>query len=147
MWFEWLKGWGLSIFFFIVSCRLRALKTLYFCNFIKNIEINWYVVVVVLVLLGTHSKMSKNWKLSKLKVVRIETCQNWKLPKFESWQNWKWFQYFLPKVSIFDELNWKLPKLKVAKIESCQNWKLPKLKVAKIESSQFWKLPKLKTSC
>ena len=54
---------------------------------------NQYVVVV------------QNWKLSKLKVVRIENCQNW-----------------------------KLPKLKVAKIESCQNWKLPKLKVGKIES-------------
>ena len=69
---------------------------------------NWYVVLV----LGTHSKNllenSLNWKLSKLKVLRLkvaktEGCQNWKLPKL------------------------KLPKLKVAKIESfqnCQNWKL-----------------------
>ena len=60
---------------------------------------NWYVVVVVLV--GTHSKIlpenSLNWKLSKLKVLKLkvaktEGCQNWKLPKL------------------------KLPKLKVAKI-------------------------------
>ena len=122
---------------------------LFFKNSIKNNfwsqdPYNWYVVV--LLLLGTFSKIllenSQNWKLSKLKVVRIENCQNWKLPKlkvakignchFESCQNWKWFQYFLLKVSIFGELNWKLPNLKVAKIESCQNWKMPKLEIAKI---------------
>ena len=82
---------------------------------------------------------SQNWKLSKLKVVRIESCQivscqNCKLPKFKiakiaSCQSWKWFHYF---ISIFDELSWKLPKFIVAKIESCQNWRLPKLKVGKI---------------
>ena len=69
------------------------------------------------------SESCQNWKLPKLKVAKIGICQNW-----------KWFQYFLLKVIIFDELNWKLPKLKVAKIESCQNWKLSKLKVVKIES-------------
>ena len=67
----------------------------------------------------------------------VENFQNWKLPKlkvakFESCHNWKWFQYFFLKVSIFDEL-------KIAKIESCQNKKLPKLKIAKIESCQSWK--------
>ena len=65
-----------------------------------------------------------------MKGAKIENCQNWKLTKLkvgkiESCQNWKRFQYFLLKVSIFDELNWKLPKLKVGKIESCQNWMLP----------------------
>jgi hypothetical protein len=57
----------------------------------------------------------------------LPNCQIAKLPNC---QVAKWFQNFLPKVSIFDELNWKLPKLKVAKIEKCQiesckNWKLP----------------------
>ena len=51
-----------------------------------------------------------NWKLPKLKVAIIESCQNWKFPI------------------------WNLPKLKVAIIESCQNWKIPILKVAKVES-------------
>ena len=69
-----------------------------------------------------------------MKVAKIESCQNWKLPKLEiakieSCQSWKWFHYF---ISIFDELSWKLPKLKVAKVESCQNCKLPKLKFGKI---------------
>ena len=99
---------------------------------------------------------SRNWKLSKLKVVRIESCQKCKLPKLQvakiascqncklpklkiakiaSCQSWNWFFYFLLKVSIFDELSWKLPncklpKLQVVKIASCQNWKLPKLQVA-----------------
>ena len=55
-----------------------------------------------------------------------------KIAKIESCQNWKWFQYFLLKVSIFDEF-------KIAEIESCQNWKLPKLEIGKIESCQFRK--------
>ena len=52
--------------------------------------------------------MKWNWwnEIDEMKVAKIGNCQNW-----------KWFQYFLQKVIIIDELNWKLP----AKIESCQN--------------------------
>ena len=121
----------------IVECLHQILRNHLEMNYVGKVGILWsqdpyylYVVVVFLLLLGTHSKIllenSQNRKLSKLKVVRIENCQNWKLPKLEiakteSCQHWKWFQYFLLKVSIFDELNWKLPKLEIAKIESCQN--------------------------
>ena len=63
---------------------------------------NWYVVVVLVVVLGTHSKIllennltCQNWKFSKLKVAKIESCQNL------SYQNWK-----MPK----------LLKLKIAKL-------------------------------
>ena len=80
---------------------------------------------------------SRNWKLSKLKVVRIECCQKCKLPKLQvakiascqncklpklkiakiaSCQSWNWFFYFLLKVSIFDELSWKLPNCKLPKL-------------------------------
>ena len=54
-------------------------------------------------------------KVVRLKVAKIEDCQNLKMPKF-----------------------------KVAKIENCQNWKLSKLKIVKIESCRNWRLPKLK---
>jgi len=59
---------------------------------------NWYVVLV-----GTHSKIllenSRNWKLSKpkvlnwklpkLKVAKIESCQNWSCQNCQNCQNWK----------------------------------------------------------
>ena len=84
------------------------------------------------ILKGISVFLAKNYYFwwIEFKIAKIESCQNWNLPKLEitkikSWQNWKLFQYFLLKVSIFDELNWKLPKLKVAKIESCQIWMLP----------------------
>ena len=80
-----------------------------------------------------------NWKLPKLKVAKIESCQIWMLPiesdlcisrhKLTVLMNW-----------IESYQNWKLPKIKVAKIESCKNWKLP------IESCQIWKLPILKVA-
>ena len=62
---------------------------------------NWSVVFLVV---GTQSKIllenSLNWKFSKLKVFKIEGCQNWKLPIL------------------------KLPKLKVAKIEVAKMLKI-----------------------
>ena len=60
-----------------------------------------------------------------------------KVAKYENCHNWTWFQYFLLKVSIFDEL--KIAKKKNVKIENCQDWKLPKLKVPNFECCQSWK--------
>ena len=51
-----------------------------------------------------------NWKLPKLKVTKIESCQKSKLPKLKA-----------AKIESY--------QLKVAKFESCQFWKLPKLKM------------------
>ena len=81
-----------------------------------------------------------------------------KVTKIESCQSWKWFLYFLLKINSFDELKvakfesyqlWKLPILKVAKVESCQNWewfsisfwKLLSYQVAKLPICQITKLP------
>ena len=84
---------------------------------------NRYIVVVVVLwsiqkfcLKIAKIENCQNWKLVGLQVVKIASCQNFKLPKVKiakiaSCQSWKWFQYCLLKVSIFDEL-------------SCQNWKL-----------------------
>ena len=83
---------------------------------------------------------------------------NLKVTKIESCQSWKWFLYFLLKINSFDELKvakfesyqlWKLPILKVAKVESCQNWewfsisfwKLLSYQVAKLPICQITKLP------
>ena len=60
-----------------------------------------------------------------------------KVAKYESYQNWKWFSYFLVKIKLTILMNW---------IESCQNWNLPSLKVTNFESRQSWKLTKLKVS-
>ena len=60
-----------------------------------------------------------------------------KVAKFESYQSWKWFLYFLLKIKLTVLMNW---------IESCQNWNLPSLKVTNFESRQSWKLTKLKVS-
>ena len=47
--------------------------------------------------------------MPKLKVAKIESCQNSKSPKF--------------KVAKFESYqNWKLPKLKITNFESCQSW-------------------------
>ena len=101
--------------------------------------------------------------MPKLKVAKIESCQNWKLPKLDiakikSWKDGKVesdFNISCWKLVLL--MNWienrqdgKLPKLKVAII-----WMLPiesdlhisvinysfdiKLKVTKIESCQNWK--------
>ena len=63
---------------------------------------NRYVVVfVVLVVVGTHSKilleLSQNWKLSKVKVAKNSSCQNWSCQI------------------------WMMPKLKVAEIAKIEN--------------------------
>ena len=130
---------------------------LQYSNFWSQDPYDRYVVVVGLIQ-KIYLKIAKTIKLSKLKVVRIESCQKCKLPKLQvakiascqncklpklkiakiaSCQSWNWFFNFLLKVSIFDELSWKLPncklpKLQVVKIASCQNWKLPKLQVAQL---------------
>jgi hypothetical protein len=114
----------------IVECLHQILRNHLEMNYVGKVGILWsqdpyylYVVVVFLLLLGTHSKIllenSQNWKLSKLKVVRIENCQNCKLPKLQ-----------VAKIACCQ--NWKLSKLKVAKIRNCQNWKLPTLKVISV---------------
>ena len=67
------------------------------CYFGSQDSYNWDVV-------GPHSKIllenGQNWKLSKLKVVRIGSCQNC--------QNWKF-------------PSWKLLSLYC---QNCQKWKL-----------------------
>ena len=57
------------------------------------------------------------WKLNNLKVDKIESWQNWILPKLkfaniENFQSWQ---------------NWILPKLKFANIENFQSWQTWKL--------------------
>ena len=86
-------------------------------------QYNWYVVLVM---------RFKNfaWKLPKLKIVKIESCLDWKVAKIESWHN-PFLSVIIKYVN--DTGAWKLKM--ILEHESCQSWKLPKLEVDKIKNS------------
>jgi hypothetical protein len=90
-------------FWFFLSYVITTVKNLFILEFFDR---NWYFVV-----LGPCSKNllenSQNWKLSKLKVDRIESCQNLKLPEL--------------RIAKFKVAKIEVAKIEVAKIESCQN--------------------------
>ena len=85
----------------IFCFKVQLCRNIYY-NLIFNHKIHTTIDMLLLLLLVVQFKKIA-CKPPKLKNVKTESCQNW-----------------------------KLSKLKVVKIESCQNWKLSKLKITKI---------------
>ena len=67
--------------------------------------------------------------MPKLKIAKIESCQNWKC------QNWKLLK--LKKIKNGKLLSWWIDEIQ--NWQSCQHWKLPKLKI--VENCLVVKLP------
>ena len=91
-----LQSWGFQPELWKLLYLLDMSSKVYKISFWDKIdEITWIFIEILI---------TWNWKLPKLKVPKIESCQSW-----------KWFLHFFSK----------LPSCHIAKLPNCQVTKLP----------------------
>ena len=119
----WSKA-ALDLGELVKGCFYNSLNMPFFAPrfFDRKIHTSWKWGIII----------NQSCKIGYFSLIWVLKCIRWffmdflKVAKIKSWQNWK------------------LPKLKVAQVESCKNWKLLKLSsafLAKLPNYQIAKLP------